>query len=86
MKLTLREQLTKFAHVMQTTLFPALEEQVGEMDSRARRLVAVLEMIPLARFLPCAGGWVGRPAKDRYAVACPSWLKRYMALPSPGNF
>ena len=36
-KLTLREQLTKFAQVMQSALFPALEEQVGEMDPTARR-------------------------------------------------
>ena len=70
MKLTLRDQLTKFAQVMQTALFPALEAQVGEMDETARRLVAVLEMIPLTRFVPCSGGWVGRPAKDRYGVAC----------------
>jgi hypothetical protein len=35
----------------------------------AKRLVATLEMIPLARFLPCARGWVGRPSKDRLAIA-----------------
>lgn len=70
MKLTLREQLSQFSHLLQTALFPTLEPQVGSLDSTARRLVAVLEMIPLERFLPCSGGWVGRPAKDRYAVAC----------------
>jgi hypothetical protein len=70
MKLTLREQLSQFSHLMQTALFPALEQEVGILDPTAQRLVAVLEMIPLARFLPCGGGWVGRPAKDRDAVAC----------------
>jgi len=29
-----------------------------------------LEMIPLARFVPSSKGWIGRPSKDRYAVAC----------------
>ena len=27
-------------------------------------------MIPLARFVPASGGWIGRPSKDRLAIAC----------------
>ena len=70
MKLTLRQQLTQFAHILQTQLFPALEQATGELDDTAKRLVATLEMIPLARFVPASRGWIGRPSKDRYAVAC----------------
>jgi hypothetical protein len=70
MKLTLRQQLTQFAHVLQSALFPALEEAVGELSKNAQRLVATLEMIPLARFVPCSRGWMGRPSQDRYAIAC----------------
>lgn len=70
MQLTLRQQLTQFAHVLQDQLFPALEESLGELDDNARRLVAGLEMIPLARFVPCSRGWIGRPSKDRLAIAC----------------
>jgi hypothetical protein len=70
MKLTLRQQLTQFAHVLEGQLFPAVEEAVGELDDTARRLVAVLEMIPLARFVPASRGWIGRPSKDRLAIAC----------------
>jgi hypothetical protein len=70
MKLTLRQQLTQFAHVLQSSLFPALEEEVGPLGERAKQLVATLEMIPLARFVPSSKGWIGRPSKDRYAVAC----------------
>jgi Transposase DDE domain/Transposase domain (DUF772) len=70
MKLTLRQQITQFAHLLQSALFPALEEEVGELGSAAQRLVATLEMIPLARFIPSSRGWLGRPAKDRYAIAC----------------
>ena len=29
-----------------------------------------VEMIPLARFIPSSKGWIGRPSKDRYAIAC----------------
>lgn len=69
MQLTLRQQITQFAHVLQSELFPAVEEAVGELDETARRLVAVLEMIPLARFVPASRGWLGRPQKDRLAIA-----------------
>lgn len=69
MKLTLRQQLTQFGQVLQSQLFPILEEETGRLDDKARQLVAVLEMIPLARFVPASRGWVGRPCKDRLAIA-----------------
>lgn len=69
MKLTLRQQLTQFAHLLQSELFPVLNEELGELTEPAKRLVATLEMIPLARFVPSGGGWVGRPPKDRLAIA-----------------
>jgi hypothetical protein len=69
MKLTLRQQIIQFAQVVQTKLFPVLEEEVGEWTESAKRLVATLEMIPLARLVPSSGGWVGRPLKDRLAIA-----------------
>src|ERR1700694_283773 len=69
MKLTLRQQIMQFAHTLQTGLFPALEEALGELSGPAKRLVATLEMIPLARFVPSSRGWIGRPSKDRLAIA-----------------
>jgi Transposase DDE domain/Transposase domain (DUF772) len=69
MKLTLRQQLTQFTQVLQSQLFPILEEETGKLDEKARQLVAVLEMIPLARFVPASRGWIGRPCKDRLAIA-----------------
>lgn len=38
MQLTLRQQLTQFAHVLQSQLFPAVEQHIGELDDTARRL------------------------------------------------
>ena len=46
-----------------------LQEELGELTPPARRLVATLEMIPLARFIPSSRGWIGRPSKDRLAIA-----------------
>jgi hypothetical protein len=69
MKLNLRQQITQFAHVLQAQLFPILEDEVGELTPPAKRLVAALGMIPLARFIPCGSGWIGRPSQDRLAIA-----------------
>ena len=69
MKLTLRQQLTQFGQVLQSKLFPVLEEELGALSEPAKRLVATLEMIPLARFVPASRGWIGRPSKDRLAIA-----------------
>ena len=49
--------------------FPSLSQELGELTGPAKRLVATLEMVPLARFVPCSRGWMGRPAKDRLAIA-----------------
>src|SRR5260370_8765258 len=70
MQLTLRQQITQFAHLLQSALFPVLEEQLGELCKSAKRLAAVLEMIPMGRFIPSSRGWMGRPSKDRLAIAC----------------
>jgi Transposase DDE domain/Transposase domain (DUF772) len=69
MKLTLRQQLAQFGHLLQSKLFPVLEEELGELSATARRLIAVLNLIPLQRFIPSSRGWMGRPSKDRVAIA-----------------
>jgi hypothetical protein len=70
MKPALRQQLSQFAHMLQNELFPVIEQSTGKLTDTAEKFVAVLAMIPLARFVPLCQGWNGRPAKDRYAIAC----------------
>lgn len=82
MLLTLRQQLVKFAHLLQDELFPNLEAATGELSETAQHLIAVLAMIPLRRFLPVAQGWNGRPSKDRYAIACAFVAKAVYHFPT----
>src|SRR5947208_2724399 len=70
MQLTLKGQLNRFIHLFQGELFPVLEKEVGPLSEPAKRVVQVLGMVPLRRFVPVASGREGRPAKDRYAIAC----------------
>jgi hypothetical protein len=69
MQVTPRERLLHYAQLLQASLFGVLEAETGPLSERVRLLVAVLEMVPLSRQLPCARGWLGRPAKDRQALA-----------------
>jgi hypothetical protein len=69
MQSTPRERLEQFAHVLQQYLFVRLEEETGPLSDKGRLLVAVLSAVPLTRFVPPGRGWLGRPAKDRLALA-----------------
>ena len=82
MQLTLRQQLMQFGHTLQQELFPVLEDVVGPLTPSAQLLVAILNMAPLKRFIPVSQGWNGRPAKDRYAIACAMAAKAVYNLPT----
>ncbi len=81
MLLTLGQQLSRFSHLLQSALFPVLESEMGELSETTRRLVAILELIPLDRFIPCSQGWNGRPPRDRHAIACAFVAKAVCNLP-----
>lgn len=81
MRLTLFQQLSRFSHLLQSALFPALEAEVGELSETARRLVSILEMIPLDRFIPCSHGWNGRPQRNRLAIASAFVAKAVYNIP-----
>jgi hypothetical protein len=54
---------------MQGVLFPALQEQLGPLTDKHRQLVAVLNLIRIEAMVASWSGGVGRPAKDRRAMA-----------------
>jgi hypothetical protein len=68
MQLTLRQYLIQFGQLFQTCLFPPMEEEIGELGTRARLLVQVLSMAPLAPWLQRRSG-AGRPCQDRHKLA-----------------
>src|SRR4051794_37882626 len=50
-KLTTRECLMNFAHVLQTSLFPVIAEETGPLSVQAKLLMQVLAMAPLGPWL-----------------------------------
>jgi hypothetical protein len=69
MQSTARQCLMQFAAVLQGTLFSVLEDAVGPLSEKAQLLISVLALVPPQRYLPPSGGWRGRPAKHRQALA-----------------
>ena len=69
MKLTLSDQLKQFMGVLQGALFPTLQEELGSLTEKHQQLVAVLSMIRIEGLIAGWAGGVGRPAKDRRAMA-----------------
>ena len=68
------EKIEKLSHhwgLMQGYLFPNLEkvEELCPKTDRHRRLVYVLEFVRVENFIGYFEGHVGRPEKDRQAIA-----------------
>lgn len=82
MQLTLQQQITRFAHMLQSELFPALHDDALPLTEEHKRLIAALTIVPLERFIPAAFGWMGRPSKDRCAIARAFLAKSVLNLPT----
>jgi hypothetical protein len=54
---------------IQSSLFPWLEEQLGELTEKERRLVTTLDLIRIERFATFSRSLHGRPPKERAAIA-----------------
>ncbi len=63
------DSLSRFWERIQGSLFPELEEELPPLTQKQQQLVATLEVIRIERFLPSFRGFVGRPQKDRAALA-----------------
>jgi hypothetical protein len=64
--------MSKISHVwnhIQTNLFPFLVEELGPLTEPQRKLVAILELIRIEDFVPARWWRLGRPPKDRVALA-----------------
>ncbi len=54
---------------IQTRLFPALEEAIGELSDREQRFVRICELLDLEKYLPYTGALTGRPLAERIPIA-----------------
>ena len=67
--MALAKTLSQYWLRIQSSLFPWLEEELGEMTEKEQKLVTTLELIRIERFTACSRSLRGRPPKERAAVA-----------------
>lgn len=63
------QTISHFWDRLQGYLFPFLEIELGPLTEKQQQLVETLELIQIERFLVGLGGDMGRPKKDRIALA-----------------
>lgn len=61
--------LSRFWERIQGSLFPKLEEELGPLTEKQMQLIAILETVRIEQFFPRFTGCIGRPQKDRAALA-----------------
>jgi len=54
---------------IQTSLFPSLSEELGELTAKQQELITTLELIRIEEFILSSYGYPGRPPEDRAAIA-----------------
>ena len=69
--MTLRNTLSQIWNNVQFSLFPQQEEEIGPLSQKHKKLIAILELIRIEDFVGryYQPGTVGRPCKDRVALA-----------------
>ena len=63
------ESLSQYWLKIQRSLFPWLEEQLGELTKKEQELVTTLELIRIEKFATFSHSLRGRPPKERKAIA-----------------
>ena len=67
--MSFREKLSPMWRNLKYTLFPELEKVNSELSERHKKLISILELIRIEDFIPCTRFKMGRPQKDRTAIA-----------------
>ena len=82
MQITPRQILTQFAHLLQTALFPALEQEIGTLTPATQRVASIVGMLPLAKYVLPSRGFIGHPRDNRQALATAFVAKAVLDLPT----
>lgn len=83
MNTTCKSRLSQFWNHLQHELFPFLREADHlELSPALEKVIRVLEFTQVDRFIPSSRGFVGRPPKDRVALARAFVAKAVLDLPT----
>jgi Transposase DDE domain/Transposase domain (DUF772) len=83
--MSFRQNLSQFWSNVQCRLFPLLEEDLGKLTPDHKKLAAILELVRIEEFIPSGEFNLGRPSKDRRAIARAFIAKIVFKLPYTKN-
>jgi len=79
--MSFRKTLSNFWNNIHNTLFPNLQEQLGDLTEAHKQLVAILELVRIEEFVRYSNFSNGRPPKDRCAMARAYIAKMVFKIP-----
>lgn len=79
--MSFRKILSNFWTNVHQSLFPELENELGELSSDHKKLASILELVRIEDFIPDGRFNDGRPSKDRSAMARAYIAKIVFKLP-----
>jgi hypothetical protein len=83
MDLNLRARVSQFLSFLQRELFPMVEADLGQtLTPSLQALIRIWEMIGIENFVPSSRGEVGRPPRERQALARAFVAKTVLNLPT----
>ena len=65
----MKNRLSQIWNNIQYKLFPFLEKERGSLSYQHKKLISILELIRIESYLPDLLGCIGRPRKQRAALA-----------------
>lgn len=77
-----QQPLSTIWNRFQASLFPWLQEELGELTAKQQQLIEVLEIAQIETHLPYVGQVPGRPLQDRCAIARAFVAKAVYNLPT----
>jgi hypothetical protein len=81
--LNLTGRISQFLTALQRELLPLVEADLGQtLTAPLQALIRIWEMIGIERFVPSTRGEVGRPPRERQAVARAFVAKTVLNLPT----
>lgn len=80
--MALAKTLSQYWLRIQSSLFPWLEEELGELTEKEQKLVTTLELVRVERFTAFSRSLRGRPLKERAAVARAFVVKAVYNMPT----
>ncbi len=67
--MSIKDSLSKFWENIQCKLFPQFEKTLGKLSTRHEKLIGILELVRIEKFMPSSKFRDGRPPQDRIAMA-----------------